>query len=895
MAIKRDLPPGFSLYTFAELPEGYQSTSWTPDGQLSVTTNHTIYIWDEENTKWQPIVEANNLAVTYWSRSGNWLAVLCNDTMTNKEIGPDTINVIHRASGHVKWTIQGLRVMDMLIRELIPDQPVLDIATRSDGLLLWDSTDQRLKRAIGKRPKEICRIADSEKTGMLASAYVNGEVLVEGPDPDRIQHLGKHKEEVRSLAWSPDGKYLVSGSLDGGILVFDPAESTRIKTLDASGNGGVGSLGFTPDGRLLFSASYAGILAAWRTDTWEEIDFERDYDSYPVLGAMEMQMNPVKSELVAPIDNVSERENRAHTLSILRIDTDMLLGKKTETRAFGRSPSQADNVSRVDHLGRQEMVNALAAMLSDKKQGTPFTIGIFGNWGSGKSSLFEQLKLRLENDKTIPYRFANFNAWEFEHTDNLAAGLAQQVVRALTDHNPVNRLLLRVRFAWRKHRGHFFGGILAALLALAGFILTFFTSIDVKKVADINQFKVTINEIRAAGGIVMIVAAALYALTFLKKLYQHPLSTRLLTYLNLPKYGKYLGLIPVLQDDIKLLSKLQLGDDLDIKGRLLVFVDDLDRCAPASILHVFEAIRLIMDTHNVIVLVALDARMSMQAVAHEYKDLATDQRPAEEIARDYIGKIFQLAITMKPPDPDNIKEYIEQGLFPGVKTASSVDMMRDARKRTDDSAKTAAGEENATLTALEEAMRTPTPINKTTEQIIADMEHTPDELEHFETLCQQFGFTNPRLLRRLRNSYRLLKVVERSEGYFKLMNMLFWFEYMFTLPPELQVQCDDYFRHHTPFPNGPAMLPVEISQIVEFVELELEIGEDYERLGHIVLQLVMPRQKPQKTNQRTTENVRTDPDTADNQYNTEQAPVKLKKRTTRKRSARKKTISNNSA
>ena len=60
------------------------------------------------------------------------------------------------------------------------------------------------------------------------------------------------------------------------------------------------------------------------------------------------------------------------------------------------------------------------------------------------------------------------------------------------------------------------------------------------------------------------------------------------------------------------------------------------------------------------------------------------------------------------------------------------------------------------------------------------MEETDDEVRYFIQYTNFFRFTNPRLMRRLRNSYRILKKIESGKEGIKLMFMLFLLEYLYS-------------------------------------------------------------------------------------------------------------------
>ena len=220
---------------------------------------------------------------------------------------------------------------------------------------------------------------------------------------------------------------------------------------------------------------------------------------------MELKLSPTKAQLASLVKEYS-KEDSQEELQILDIDFDVLVGDAKYTRDMASTPSQADLLSEKDLLGRQDLVDSMAAMLSDPKQGTPFSIGIFGDWGTGKSSFFLQLRNRLKENKKIKFFFTTFNAWEFEHTNNLPAGLAQRVVESLSSNCSLfGSLLLRIRYAWEIHRFHFIGGIFAGILAIGGALLTFFTSININ-----NNGLETIDQIMATGGITLALSSLLY-------------------------------------------------------------------------------------------------------------------------------------------------------------------------------------------------------------------------------------------------------------------------------------------------------------------------------------------------------------------------------------------------
>ena len=81
----------------------------------------------------------------------------------------------------------------------------------------------------------------------------------------------KHQGLVWTLAFSPDGKTLASGSADNNVVIWDVPTGEDLMTLKH--NGTVEALRFSPDGRLLASASHEpsrGSVCLWRAPADEE-------------------------------------------------------------------------------------------------------------------------------------------------------------------------------------------------------------------------------------------------------------------------------------------------------------------------------------------------------------------------------------------------------------------------------------------------------------------------------------------------------------------------------------------------------------------------------------------------------------------------------------------------
>jgi len=91
------------------------------------------------------------------------------------------------------------------------------------------------------------------------------------------------------------------------------------------------------------------------------------------------------------------------------------------------------------------------------------------------------------------------------------------------------------------------------------------------------------------------------------------------------------------------------------RRRLVMFVDDLDRCRPARVVEVLEAVKLFFDLPGIVFVFALDRRQLERAAMSEY-DFSSDD------ARVYLEKIFQLTVALPRKPIDDLVRFLSEHL-----------------------------------------------------------------------------------------------------------------------------------------------------------------------------------------------------------------------------------------
>lgn len=127
-------------------------------------------------------------------------------------------------------------------------------------------------------------------------------------------------------------------------------------------------------------------------------------------------------------------------------------------------------------------------------------------------------------------------------------------------------------------------------------------------------------------------------------------------------YQQHLGIINLIRKDFEVLSfHLKNGSESENYkiDRVILYIDDLDRCPPEKVVQVLQAIHLILSFELFVVVVAVDVRWISKCLCENYKLLFREnnnQRGASPY--DYLEKIFQIPIKLQQVGPENSKQYI---------------------------------------------------------------------------------------------------------------------------------------------------------------------------------------------------------------------------------------------
>lgn len=308
----------------------------------------------------------------------------------------------------------------------------------------------------------------------------------------------------------------------------------------------------------------------------------------------------------------------------------------------------SDNETEIDLLGFEHLANAVVSIVR-RDDLLPATIGVYGDWGGGKSSLLKIVQKQLEEDEAVIV--LSFNGWLFEDYENAKTALMGSILEELLNHR---KILPKAKEKIKN-----------LLKRVNGF----------KLVAGVGKIALGLST-----GVAPLAASG---------------GWDFLSLLSLVKGNAKDAKFAELKDAIEEKNKKEEEDEADRRRqirefrkdfaelldesnikKLVVIIDDLDRCLPDTIIDTLEAIKLFLFVKNTAFILGADEYLVKYAVRKRFPELPGERA---EVGRDYLEKLVQFPVRVPPLGRAAMETYIAL-LFTDLAAELDEEQRRQARE-----------------------------------------------------------------------------------------------------------------------------------------------------------------------------------------------------------------------
>ena len=278
----------------------------------------------------------------------------------------------------------------------------------------------------------------------------------------------------------------------------------------------------------------------------------------------------------------------------------------------GLSASQmwSDNETDVDLCGFEFLVDQLELVLRNDRI-RPVTIGLSGDWGSGKTSLMRMAAAGLARD--TGFVCADFSPWRFEDYNDVKYALMSTILDAL------------------EARIDATAGMRERVSGALDTVRTLATKIGLAR----SGAMVGAMALGADPAISAAAGAAAEAVVAPKPQEEPVAPTSTADF----------------RKEFETLMN-ELGEDVTA---LVVFVDDLDRCLPRTVIETLEAIRLFLHVPKTGYVIAADPRAVRGAIQFHYPEQAAR---GEGLGIDYLEKMWQFTVTIPSLSVPEVETFV---------------------------------------------------------------------------------------------------------------------------------------------------------------------------------------------------------------------------------------------
>lgn len=290
-----------------------------------------------------------------------------------------------------------------------------------------------------------------------------------------------------------------------------------------------------------------------------------------------------------------------------------------------------DKEAEIDYLNFGYMVDMVVDIATNRDL-SPSTIGLYDDWGSGKSSLMKLAQKKIEEKNTeigdekdsIKTLCIEFNGWLFEGYEDTKTSLCGVILDALADEKRFSKEI--TDYAKTLIKKIDFNKILGKSIKYG---LDFFLTGGIGALTDLtlssvlSTIKTNVSEVQAKD---------------LEEILN-----------KFKKDDKTRTEIKNFREEFK-----QLLQKSNVEN-VVVFIDELDRCLPDTVLEVFEAMRLFLFVEGMSFVIGADERLIQYSIKSKYKEVPGNNL---DIGKEYLEKVIQYPLYIPQLTRAEVNQYL---------------------------------------------------------------------------------------------------------------------------------------------------------------------------------------------------------------------------------------------
>ena len=284
-----------------------------------------------------------------------------------------------------------------------------------------------------------------------------------------------------------------------------------------------------------------------------------------------------------------------------------------------------DNASKIDML----FYKPYADIISETAINTdddPLTIGVFGLWGAGKSTLLNMLQESYNDSSDVIC--VSINAWMFENYEDAKIAVMEALLQELDEKAPAE---LKKFFKTLLKKIDFLKAGTKVASTAAPVIASLVTG---------NPVPLILNLPSEAKEIETTIKSVSDSVRGIKENYMKE---------EIPVSESTVGNVRAFRKEFE-----EALSSNEIK-RVVVLLDDLDRCQPERIIETLEAIKLFLSVKKTTFIIAADDNVIQYAIKKKYPNVDGFN---VELDKEYIEKMIQLPIQIPELSSKDVQNYL---------------------------------------------------------------------------------------------------------------------------------------------------------------------------------------------------------------------------------------------